>query len=503
MVGRDDDLAEACRRTLGAAERLITITGPVGVGKSRLTIAMAAALAEEDGLSVYVVDLATVVDRTGLAAAVIEHLGISTATPPTLGGLGAAFPQTELLLVLDRCDQLRAEIAELATTVLASSPRARVVVTSREPLHIYGEQLLAVRPLPVPDVASDQTASELLELPSVALFIQRLANVRPFFRLTDSNRGIVAELCAQLDGLPLAIEQAAAQLKVVQPQTLLSRLQESIEILDGAANASPVHSASLPAALADHVAELPPEARALLTRLAVVNGEFRLQDVEAVADAPTGHAQHLLEVLVDRNLVEVCESAGDDLRLRLLHTTRTFVRGLPAADREQTTRLYVDRLVADVTKRAGGHLEPLGGPAGSPAEQEDLSAGFAYLRRTGRAEDALRNAASLVPHFVARGDCTQGLAGHRSVPAAPDPGDGREPTGTALTARQREVAELVSQGLTNREIARRLGIAEWTAVNHVRHLLRKLQFTSRVQVARWVARQPAVNHPHPPAESRS
>ncbi len=213
FVGREDDLA-AVAKALEIA-RLVTVVGPGGVGKTRLAVEAAATAAQSGGTApdgVWLVELAAVTDPLDIDSAVLLAVGAreTGATEPPLDRLLEFFGRQRALLVLDNCEHLVAAVAELVDELLGSCPELRVLATSREPLGIGGEQLLPIRPLPWPDAGDDAAG-----YPAVRLFAERAAAVRPDFALDRANVAAVVEICRRLDGMPLAIELAAARLRAL------------------------------------------------------------------------------------------------------------------------------------------------------------------------------------------------------------------------------------------------------------------------------------------------
>ncbi|MCC2276964.1 LuxR C-terminal-related transcriptional regulator [Streptomyces sp. ET3-23] len=401
LFGRAADIEQLCRR-ITAGHRLTTLTGPVGVGKSRLAAAVGEQLRACHRHRVHTVDFAPSPGAAGHGAP-----GPGTVDPlPGSGG--------RQLLIMDNCEFAAPELAFAVVDLLMSDDTVDVLATRRSPLGVHCERLFPVRPLPTPRPGEVLPAGRLVRIPSVALLLHAVAAIRPDFTVTEGNRSAIADLCHELDGLPLALEYAAARFRIHEPATLAAAVRSGLEELTGGRRIPPWRHTSLRTALAEHLHTLSPDATALLKRLARLETDFTLHDAEAAGSRPA-EARRLLETLVDQQFVQAHEEGDGQRRFSLLRTTRTFLR-------------------------EAGHEPPC-----------------------------------------------------------------------LLTRRQRQVAELVALGLTNRAIARRLGISEWTAVNHVRQVLKKLEVSSRVEVASWVAQRGACapreralpRQPQPPAVSRS
>src|SRR5690348_7597723 len=253
FVGRDEDVARV--RKMLAEGRLVTLTGPGGAGKTRLAIELAALLSRESSVEpggepascqVTVVELTPVTDPDDVPYAVLQALGIRqspvighagagqiAATADPVQRLVAALVQRRDLLILDNCEHVVAAAAALADEVLAGCPGVRVLVTSREPLRITGEALWPVPPLPVPPAPGDGGSSQIAGYAAVRLLADRAAAVRPDFQVDGATAGDVARICRALDGMPLAIELAAARLRTLSAAQLAERLDARFELLTG------------------------------------------------------------------------------------------------------------------------------------------------------------------------------------------------------------------------------------------------------------------------------
>ncbi|SES40358.1 non-specific serine/threonine protein kinase [Streptomyces sp. yr375] len=313
FVGRRAHLAEV-RRRLGAT-RLLTLTGPGGVGKTRLALEVAAASAPDFADGVWLVDLASVRDPSAAANATAIALGVpDLGTRPVIDQLGTYLSRRSPLIVLDNCEHLVDACAELADTLLTASPGLRVLTTSRRTLGIYGEHVFVVPPL------SPDDAEELLR--------DRAGAVRPEFRITDGNRAQVRRLCADLDGLPLAIELAASRLRTLTVDEAVHRLRDRFGLLAGGSRLARPHQRTL-RALIDWSHELCTPAEQLLwNRLSVFADDFGLDAAEAVCSGDgidQTEVLDLLDQLVSQSLVLPTEREGMS-RYRLLGTIRQYGR---------------------------------------------------------------------------------------------------------------------------------------------------------------------------------
>src|SRR5439155_14148836 len=235
LIGREHETAGARRQLLREEVRLLTLVGPPGIGKTRLSIEAAQGLVDYFERGVRFVSLAPIRDPGLVASAIAQSVGVGEAGDRPLSEiLAAALREQELLFVLDNFEHVLAA-AQLVADVLAACPRLKVLATSRAPLDVYGEFELPVPPLALPDAGRSPPPEELEEIAAVELFVQRARAVRPGFALGPDNASAVAEICMPLDGLPLAIELAAARVKVLSPQAILVRLQRRFELLTGGA----------------------------------------------------------------------------------------------------------------------------------------------------------------------------------------------------------------------------------------------------------------------------
>ena len=299
FVGRDAELVEVARLLEGAP--LVTLTGPGGVGKTRLALAVASQAADAWPDGVWFVDLAPLAEPSLVPQTVAAALGVrEVAGQPLAATLSGRQRTPRLLLVLDNCEHVVEAAARLAEGLLRACPGVRVLATSREPLGVPGEAVFRVPPLPVPPVAGAVSASELRRYPATRLFLERAA-LRGA-AVADTHAPAVAEVCRRLDGLPLAIELAAARLGALGPEELAARLEQRFRLLAGGSRTAPPRQQTLRATLDwSHDLLTGPE-RTLFARLAVFAGGFTLEAAEAVCGEGLD-VLDLLPRLVDKSLV--------------------------------------------------------------------------------------------------------------------------------------------------------------------------------------------------------
>ncbi|WP_185759250.1 AfsR/SARP family transcriptional regulator [Kribbella jejuensis] len=335
FVGRREDVAELTR-LLSNGTRLVTMVGPGGAGKTRLATETGRTLVDQSGDGIWFVELAPLGDAADVAPAVLSALGASefvdlqparfapkhipTSRAATLR-LVEVIGDRRVLLVLDNCEHLVQEVAGLVDSLLASCPRLRVLTTSREPLSIPGEHLHPVGPLALPP---EDTVPD--EYPAMQLFVDRARAVRPDFQLTDANRQAVAEICRRLDGMPLAIELAAARLRALTPPQIVDRLADRFRLLtSGSRTALPRHQ-TLRAVVEWSWDLLDPDEQAVARRLSLFSGGATLEAAEQICSDESIPAESVLGVLaslVDKSLVE---AAADErsVRYRMLETVRAY-----------------------------------------------------------------------------------------------------------------------------------------------------------------------------------
>lgn len=335
FVGRERELA-AAGSLLARGVRLLTLTGPGGAGKTRLALEGARRVRGQFQAA-WFVDLAPLTDPALVPATVAAALGIqeSTAEAPA-AQIIATIGDVRGLLILDNCEHVLAACAALVDGLLRGCPALTVVATSREPLVLVGEQVYQIPPLPSPP---ERDGGDPEEYPAVQLFVERVRAAQPGFSLTKESGEAVARICRALDGLPLALELAAARARVLSPAQIADRLDQRLKLLSGGGRNAPARHQSLQTLLEwSHDLLSLPE-RTLFRRLAVFAGGFSLEALEYVAgddDLDPLDILELLTSLVDKSLV-VADSSGAAARYHLLETIRVFAAGQLAASGERRT----------------------------------------------------------------------------------------------------------------------------------------------------------------------
>ncbi|MEV6877842.1 BTAD domain-containing putative transcriptional regulator [Amycolatopsis sp. NPDC051128] len=375
FVGRAGDLDRI--GALLRAHRLVTLTGPGGVGKTRLAVEIARRQADAEAVAV---DLAPLADATLLPGLIAEALGVR-AEPgqPLIRTVAAALAARPTLLVLDNCEHLVAESARLAQLVLAAAAPLRVLATSREPLGVPGEHVHPVRPLSAP--SESDTAEQAATSAAVRLFGDRAGAAGSGFAVTAANVELISELCRRLDGLPLAIELAAARAATLPLAKLLDHLDEPFALLESVTRAADPRHRSLAATLAWGHALLGDAEQALFARLAVFPGRFDLAAADAVGGGSAG-AELPLARLVSSSLVQPDEQADGGMRYRLLETVRAYAAAqLDARTRNEVAEQHAAHYLAVAEEARRRLFAPRSGPwlERLHTERDNLRAALAWF----------------------------------------------------------------------------------------------------------------------------
>jgi predicted ATPase/DNA-binding XRE family transcriptional regulator/tetratricopeptide (TPR) repeat protein len=423
LIGRRRELAELRRLLTAGGARLVTLTGPGGVGKTRLALELARSLGAEFPGGVTFIALTSVQDPALVLPTIAEAFGVRDAHGRLLSErIKQALRGQRRLLVLDNLELLlwaASPVAEL----LAGCPELSILATSRATLRLSGEQLYSVPPLATPRSGEPTTFTLLAASDAVALFDQRARAAIPDFRLTEANASAVAAICARVDGLPLAVELAAARVRMLSPETLLARLDAGIDLLTGGAQDNVPRLRSMRAAIAWSYDLLDPEEQALFRRLAVFADGFTLEAAEAVADAMAAAETAVPAVpafvldgvasLIDKSLLAPQDGDARAPRLGMLATIQEFGRERLAAtgEGEATRRAHADwflGLAEDAWPAFRQRADQAFWLDRLEAERGNLRAALRWLDESGDAASLLRLAGALFWFWYIRGPLAEG-----------------------------------------------------------------------------------------------
>jgi predicted ATPase/DNA-binding CsgD family transcriptional regulator len=436
FIGREQEIAEI--KALLSSHRLLTLTGSPGTGKSRLSLQVAEQVINDFKHGVFFVDLAPLQDPT-LVVHTIAH-AIESArfanepadrTSATLKSLINKLFGKTVLLILDNFEHIL-DAANVVADLLVALPQLTVMITSREALHIYGEQEYFVPPLKLPDQQQITQVSALLQSEAIALFVQRAQAVLPEFVLSDENTEAVTEICCRLDGLPLAIELAAARVKMLSPEVMLTRLKSRLDTLTGGSRDLPVRLQNLRNTI-DWSYELLEEAeKVLFARLSVFQGGRTVESAEAICGPGlTGDVLGGLEALLNKSLLQAEDSSTGEMRFYMLETIHEYAteRLENSGEAEQIRKRHADYFVAlaeraRVVRTTGSgqwhrRLKP---------EIDNMRTAMRWSLATSSAannEAGIRLAAALCDYWYYEGHLTEGrrwveLALGRSADASPE-----------------------------------------------------------------------------------
>ena len=415
FIGREHEAAALHQLLSRVDVQLVTLTGPGGIGKTRLALQVAGEIASQFPGGVCFVPLSAVGEPGLIASTIAQAVGVREAGNQSpqeglkeyLGSLNQP-----MLLVLDNFEHLVAA-APVVAQLLAFGPKLKVVVTSQAPLHIYGEQEFPVPPLTLPDPQSLPPLEALSRLPAVALFVARAQAVKHEFALTKENGPAVAAICARLDGLPLAIELAAARIKLLSPPAMLARLESRLNLLTGGARDLPTRQQTLRSTVDWSYGLLNAAEQTLFRRLSVFVGGCTLEGVEAVCDTKGDIGVDVLDAMasvVDKSLAQQVERVDAETRFLMLSTIREYAleRLAESADEPATRRAhaaYYLVLAEEGAEDVVAHPEWLDR---FEIEHDNFRMALDYLLRTGDAEWSLRLGAALFRFWETREYLTEG-----------------------------------------------------------------------------------------------
>ena len=413
LIGREAEF-EALRTTLRRDDvRFVTLTGAGGTGKTRLAIAVAVGMGDVFPDGVVFVDLSPLTDPT-LVVPTLAALGVREAAGQRLlDSLAGSLSPRRLLLVLDNCERVLGVAPEI-TALLAASPGLAVLATSREPLHVRGEREFPVLPLPLPATTPLLELAQSAAIPAIALFVERAEASQPDFTMTAENVAAVGAVCRRLDGLPLAIELAAARVKVLPPQALLARLEHRLPLLTGGGRDLPARQRTMRDAIAWSYDLLSADEQALFRRLAVFAGGFTLDGAEAVA-APDSRLAVLdgVVALVEQSLVRQMPGDNDEPRYRMLETMREFAmeRLTSSGEADEARQRHAEHFLRLSTNLAQGRaiLMDQASLTWVVAEHDNVRLALAWFDERGEIDALLQLSSLLYGLWFGRGLYREGL----------------------------------------------------------------------------------------------
>ena len=428
LIGRDDDTARVGELVLTSSGRLVTLTGTGGCGKTQLALHAAAALVGNFADGVWLVSLAPVRDASLIPSAIASAVGCrERAGEPLAATILAYLAERELLLLVDNCEHLIEACAALAEQILDACPSVRVLATSRERLRTTGEQTWRVSSLAVPDPEGAADPERLLQYSAVRLFAERAQAVQPSFALGKANARTVTSICARLEGLPLAIELAAARTGVLSLAEILERLDDAFRLLVGGSRTAPNRQQTMHATLEWSYSLLAADEQIVFQRLVVFAGGWSVAAAEAVCADQTLPQQDVLEVLgrlVDKSLVVASEQAGRS-RFRLLEPIRQYAHEKLltsdecAAAQARHARYFLDFAERLQTDANVGGSRRMAAQEELAQEQDNLRVALRWCIDNSEASMGLRLAEALTGLWIVRSMTNEGRSWLSQVLAVP------------------------------------------------------------------------------------
>jgi predicted ATPase len=411
LIGRDTDVVKAKQTVLRDSARLVTFSGPGGIGKTRLALQVAQELKEQFDGGVHFADLATITDASLVPQVVAHACGVrSSSQSPPLEAIADHLLQSgkATLLLLDSFEHLLGAVPFVVDLLKIAAP-LKILVTSREPLHLSGEHEVPVAPLPRPDAERTTSLESLAANPAVVLFVERAQAAKPAFALTSENARAIGEICNRLDGLPLAIELAAARVKTLPPAAMLGRMESRLQVLTGGARDLPARQQTLRGAIAWSHDLLGEAEQRLFRRISVFIGGCTFEAAEAVADTKRDLGVDIIdgiESLVHKSLLQLIEHPDDESRIATMDTIREYgIERLADSGEEQAVRKAHAAYYLVLAEEAANAIEGADQPMWIDRLDRDrgnLRAALDWLTRTGNAEWGLRLASALLRYWELR-----------------------------------------------------------------------------------------------------
>src|SRR5215203_3060802 len=409
LVGREKEVAQVCDLLRGDETRLLTLSGPGGTGKTRLALQAAADLLEDFPDGTFFVPLATLSEAQQFLPVVAEMLGVRETGEQRFDEiLKDYFHERQLLLILDNFEQVLGAAPQV-TELLAVAPGLKVLATSRAPLGLYGEHEFPVPPLTLPDLKRPPPLERLTQYEAVGLFVERARALKPDFSITNESAPAVAEICVRLDGLPLAIELAAARIKMLPPKAMLQRLTSRLKLLTGGARDLPERQRTLRGTIEWSHALLDEGEQVLFGRLAVFSGGRTLEAIGAICDADgdlTVEAFEGISSLLNKSLLRQEEGPDGEPRFVMLETVHEFAREKlgQSAEAEEIKRVHAQYFLTLAEEaypelRGADQLEWL---ERLEAEHDNMRAALTWALKRNEAEVALRLGGALSVFWLLR-----------------------------------------------------------------------------------------------------
>jgi predicted ATPase/transcriptional regulator with XRE-family HTH domain len=418
LIGREQDVSNVCELLWQSEVRLLTLVGTGGVGKTRLALQVAAEMRTSFADGVCCVPLASVSDPSLVIPTIAEALDIKQiGKRPLFEQVKLSLRDRRILLILDNFEQVVAT-APKVEELLTYCPTLTVIVTSRSILHLQGEQVYTVFPLALPPPGQLPASESLSQYGAVTLFLRRARNAMPSLRLSTTNLHTITEICRHLDGLPLAIELAAARVRLLPLQALLSHLKHGLQVLSEGAHTLPERQQTLHNTLKWSYELLSSEEQCLFRRLSVFSGGWTLDAAEAIWKVGQGMEGRKLTAfegvaaLLDKSMLQQVEQDGEEPRLQMLVTVRVFGQEcLLASGEDELIRYTHAQYYLALTEQAEPHLK---GPEKSvwlahiDRELENLRVALEWSIKTGEAELALRICGALLEFWSRHGNRSEG-----------------------------------------------------------------------------------------------